>query len=75
MTARVGADRAKDLYSQEAAMDHFVVGDPNRPGDGSQRSGKDPDDEDDDDDMTPDDVLKAKARDRKWDARMEIFPM
>jgi len=61
LTARVGADRAKDLYSQEAALDHFVVGDPNRPGDGSQRSGKDPDDKDDDDDMTPDDVLKAGA--------------
>src|SRR6266566_3871212 len=25
---RAGADRAKDLYSEEAAMDHFVVGDP-----------------------------------------------
>ncbi len=61
VTARVGADRAKDLYSQESAMDHFVVGDPNRPGDGSQRSGKDPDDKDEDDDMTSDDVLKASA--------------
>jgi penicillin amidase len=61
VTARVGADRAKDLYSQEAALDHFVVGDPDRPGDGSQRSGKDPDDEEDDDDMTPDAVLKASA--------------
>jgi penicillin amidase len=60
VTARVGTDRAKDLFSQEAAMDHFVVGDPDRPGDGSQRSGKDPADEEDDD-MTPDDVLKADA--------------
>src|SRR5258708_21212925 len=60
VTARVGTDRAKDLFSQEAAMDHFVVGDPERPGDGSQRSGKDPADEEDDD-MTPDDVLKAGA--------------
>jgi len=60
VTARVGTDRAKDLFSQEAAMDHFVVGDPDRPGDGSQRSGKDPADEEDDD-MTPDDVLKAGA--------------
>jgi len=60
VTARVGADRAKDLFSQEAAMDHFVVGDPDRPGDGSQRSGKDPAEEEDDD-MTPDDVLKAGA--------------
>jgi len=61
VTARVGAERAKDLYSQESPLDHFVVGDPNRPGDGSQRSGKDPDDKDDDDDMTSDDVLKASA--------------
>jgi penicillin G amidase len=60
VTARVGTDRAKDLFSQEAAMDHFVLGDPDRPGDGSQRSGKDPEDEEDDD-MTPDDVLKAGA--------------
>jgi penicillin amidase len=60
VTARVGTDRAKDLFSPEAAMDHFVVGDPDRPGDGSQRSGKDPADEEDDD-MTPDDVLKADA--------------
>src|SRR5258708_2448557 len=60
VTARVGADRAKDLFSQEAALDHFVLGDPDRPGDGSQRSGKDPADEEDDD-MTPDDVLKAGA--------------
>ena len=60
LTARVGTDRAKDLFSQQAAMDHFVVGDPDRPGDGSQRSGKDPADEEDDD-MTPDDVLKADA--------------
>jgi penicillin amidase len=60
VTARVGAVRAKELFSQEATMDHFVVGDPDRPGDGSQRSGKDPDDEDDDD-MAQDSVLKASA--------------
>ena len=57
VTARAGAQRARDLFSQEAALDHFVVGDPDRPSSGAQRSG-DPDDEDDDD-MTPDDVLKA----------------
>ena len=55
---RAGADRAKDLFSEEAAMDHFVVGDPNVVNDGSQRSAAD-DDEDDDDDMEPDTVLKA----------------
>jgi penicillin amidase len=39
-------------------MDHFVVGDPSVPNDGSQRSATDNDDEDDDD-MEPDTVLKA----------------
>jgi penicillin amidase len=58
VTARAGSDKAKDLFSVDAALDHFVVGDPDQPGDGSQRSG-DPDDDDDDDDMSPDDVLKA----------------
>src|SRR6266478_1024028 len=58
VTERAGADRAKDLYSEEAAMDHFVVGDPSVPNDGSQRSATDNDDEDDDD-MEPDTVLKA----------------
>lgn len=62
VTARVGGMRAKELYSQDAALDHYVVGDPDRPNDGSQRSGKDPDDEDDDDDMTQDSVLKAGVR-------------
>ncbi len=56
---RVGNDRAKDLFSQDAAMDHFVVGDPNANDPGSQQSGRNPDDEDDDDDMVPDTVLKA----------------
>jgi penicillin G amidase len=61
VTERVGADRAKDLFAEDAAMDHFVVGDPDVPNDGSQRTATDPDDEDDDDDMQPDTVLKAKA--------------
>jgi len=56
---RAGADRAKDLFSEEAAMDHFVVGDPKVIDDGSQRSAAHADDEDDDDDMEPDAVLKA----------------
>ena len=57
---RVGPDRAKDLFSEEAAMDHFVVGDPKVIDDGSQRSAADSDD-DDDDDMQPDTVLKARS--------------
>ena len=59
VTARAGADRAKDLFSIESPLDHFVVGDPNVPNDGSQRSATDPDDDDDDDDMQPDTVFKA----------------
>jgi len=58
VTAHISPDRAKDLFSQEAAMDHFVVGDPKVTNDGSQRSAAD-DEEDDDDDMQPDTVLKA----------------
>ena len=59
VTERAGAERAKDLFSADAAMDHFVVGDPNVPNDGSQRSAADSGDEDDDDDLQPDTVLKA----------------
>ncbi len=59
VTERVGAERAKELFSQEAAMDHFVVGDPDVPNDGSRHARADADDEDDDDDMEPDTVLKA----------------
>jgi penicillin G amidase len=59
VTERAGAGRAKDLFSEEATMDRFVVGDPNVQNDGSQRTATDPDDEDDDDDMQPDTVLKA----------------
>src|SRR5260370_785293 len=58
---RAGADRAKDLFSEEAAMDHFVVGDPKVIADGLQRSAADAGDEDDDDDMQPDTVLKASS--------------
>ena len=63
VTDRVGSERAHDLFSPDAAMDHFVVGDPNAVNDGSQRSRVDSDDEDDDDDddMEPDGVLKAGA--------------
>ena len=57
VTARAGPGKAKDLFSVDAALDHFVIGDPDQPGDGSESSGDS--DEDDDDDMSPDDVLKA----------------
>jgi penicillin amidase len=61
VAAKVGPERAKDLYSQDSSMDRYVVGDPN--------VSKDPhgarldDDPDDDDEMDPEDVLKA-SRDR-----------
>ena len=58
---RAGADRAKDLFSQEAVMDHFVVGDPNVVQDGSERSRVNSGDEDDDDDLETDTVLKAST--------------
>jgi len=61
VTEHVGPDRAKDLFSEEAAMDHFVVGDPKVIDDGSQRSAADGDDEDDDDDLQPDTVLNASG--------------
>jgi penicillin amidase len=57
--ARVGSDRAKDLFSIEASMDHFVIGDPNVPNDGSQRTRVQTDQDDDDDDSDADTVLKA----------------
>ena len=60
VSEKVGWERARDLFSPEAAMDHFVVGDPNAVNDGSRHSRVDPDDEDDDGgDMEPDGVLKT----------------
>jgi penicillin amidase len=62
VTERVGPDRAKDLFSLEAELDHFVIGDPDVKNDGSRgtRLNADgDDDDDDDDDMQPDTVLKA----------------
>lgn len=58
---RAGPDRAKDLFSVDSMLDHFVVGDPNVANDGSQRSATDPD-EDDDDEMVPDTEIKANLR-------------
>ncbi len=75
VTERVGWERARDLFSPDAAMDHFVVGDPNVVNDGSQRSRVDPDDEDDDDDdMDSDTVLKANAVEPTDPAEQDGFP-
>jgi penicillin G amidase len=77
VTEKVGWERAKDLFSPDAAMDHFVVGDPNVVNDGSQRSrvdSGDEDDDDDDDDMEPDAVLKAEGTGTIEDEQPESFP-
>ena len=74
VTERAGAERAKDLFSADAAMDHFVVGDPNVPNDGSQRSAADSGDEDDDDDLQPDTVLKAGLGGSNSSATAEAVP-
>ena len=70
VTERAGPDRAKDLFSPESPLDHFVVGDPDVPNDGSQRSATDPD-EDDDDEMQPDTVIKAEINGRFSGAELE----
>ncbi|HKW63794.1 MAG TPA: penicillin acylase family protein [Candidatus Acidoferrum sp.] len=72
VTARAGADRAKDLFSIESPLDHFVVGDPNVPNDGSQRTATDPDD--DDDDIQPDTVFKADLAKPNADASQNSAP-
>jgi penicillin amidase len=65
VTERVGAERAKELFAEDAAMDHFVIGDPKVPNDGAKgvhtNNDDGDDDDDDDDDMKPDTVLKAQA--------------
>ena len=58
VTAKAGPDLAKDLFSQDAAMDHFVVGDPDA--DKATRA-QNSDEDDDDDEMDPEDVLKAQS--------------
>ncbi|MGB2643372.1 MAG: penicillin acylase family protein [Candidatus Acidiferrum sp.] len=59
---RVGADRSKDLFSEDSPMDHFVVGDPNVPNDGSKASRAIRRREDDEDeDLPTDTILKASS--------------
>ena len=54
VTERVGAERARELFSQESELDHFVVG-------GRNPAGADQGDEEgDEDEVQPDTVLKAK---------------
>src|SRR5574337_56126 len=58
VTALVGPDRAKELYSQESPLDHFVVGDPAQEDDAKHSKPKD-DEGGDDDEIQPEKVLKA----------------
>jgi penicillin G amidase len=58
VTAKVGPELAKDLYSDESSMDHFMVGDPSVKEKATVDSDSDEND-DDDDQMDPEDVLKA----------------
>jgi penicillin amidase len=77
VTDRVGSERAHDLFSPDAAMDHFVIGDPNVVNHGSQRSrvdSDDQDDDDDDDDMEPDGVLKASATGSDNPSALDAIP-
>jgi penicillin G amidase len=71
---RVGLDRAKEMFSQEASMDHFVIGDPNVPNDGSRGTRVQSDPDDDDDDMEPDSVLKARLDSRDHADHLSRFP-
>ncbi len=60
--AIVGPDRSKDLFAEDSPMDHFIIGDPNVPNDGSKTShAVHRRNDDDDDDRPTDTVLKAAA--------------
>jgi penicillin G amidase len=75
VTERVGTERAKELFAEDATMDRFVIGDPRAPNDGAKGAHKKnddgDDDDDDDDDMKPDTVLKAQAE----KAPVALFPI
>ena len=61
VTAKVGPELAKDLYSPDAAMDHFVVGDNTAAKDPKAAAHSD-DDPDGDDDTDAEDVVKASLQ-------------
>lgn len=83
--ARVGPDRSKDLFSDEAQMDHFVVGDPNVSNDGSRSTRLSPRDQREDDYGPSDDVViktsllpfaapAVPARDSLSDVAAAVWP-
>ncbi len=57
VTERAGADRARELFSQESEMDHFIVGDAD--GTNRRQQAGEIDEDDGDDEMQTDSVLKA----------------
>jgi penicillin G amidase len=59
ITSKVGSELAKDLYSPEASLDHFVLGEgkSNRDPHAAAQQGQGEDD--DEDEMDPESVLKA----------------
>ena len=65
VTEKVGPELARDLYSPEASMDHFIVGDANAGKDAHAAAHSDSDE--DEDEVDPSNVLKAK-RDHPTDS-------
>ena len=59
VTAKVSPELARDLFSQDSALDHYVVGDPEVDRNAHDSSQANADGQDDDDEMDYDDVLKA----------------
>ncbi|MGB8474819.1 MAG: penicillin acylase family protein [Candidatus Acidiferrum sp.] len=72
--ARVGEDRSKDLFAEDSTMDHFVVGDPRVPGDGSKAPLALPRNGNEDDGRTADTVLKAAQFGTALGPNPEAFP-
>ena len=62
VTAKVGPELAKDLYSQDSSMDRFVIGGNNAAKDPHAVMKSDPNQNDDDDETDSEDVLKASRQ-------------
>ena len=62
VTAKVGPELAKDLYSPDSSMDRFVIGGNNTAKDPHAVTKSDPRQNDDDDETDSEDVLKASRQ-------------
>ena len=62
VTAKVGPELAKDLYSPDSSMDRFVIGGNNTAKDPHAVTKSDPNQNDDDDETDSEDVLKASRQ-------------